>query len=448
MSLIVETGSVRAGWAFLLSLFLSLAVLLDGLNNPFGDGLICFAFSGLVAGFLLIDPPRLRVWRRAWPALLLICGAVAWAANGLLNPHRIEGATVPVAPDLGWPAMVGVEGYVAALLCGLVAGSRRMALARFIDGLLLLGCGGLLMALALQGDPDASWIAMSNVETGRFYGTMSNANAAAAYYGVLAVLALSRILLDGRVLWSERAPIAQRILAAFHILAFILTMGGCLLTASRSGTFFAGAAIITLLLHSRVRASTDAWMRWIALGACALLLAGFAGILLDRLGQLPSGWEGRTQLWRHNWQVAWRSPLFGFGLGSFSEVQLRYLSDVREAQAIWTANSPHNIALRLMLDAGLPYLLFIALAGSRILIQFVQAARSRSMNPQEAALLLAIAMMLGSASIDIALEIPALTALTMVFIGLLWGRAISRHGDVGVTSPILQPANIERLIGR
>src|SRR5579859_6070426 len=450
MSLIRETGNARMGWAFALALLPSIAVLMDGLNNSFGDSITCLAFSALLGGLLLLDPPPTRVWRRARVVMACIGCAIGWAGFALAWPHPIRDGSVPFAPDLGWPALVGVVGYVAALLCGMVAGARRMRLGRFLDWLLLFGCAGLTFALLVRNDPGASSLLLSNYETGRFYGTLSNANAAAAYYATLAVLALSRALRDGDALWAHQETASRRLLAASYWLALLFLIGGCLLTASRSGIVLAAAAIMVLLLHDRRRRlmRSGKWMGPLIAGAMVALVAGYAGLLLERFAQLPGEIAVRMLLWKHNWYVAWQSPLFGFGLGGFPEVNDRYLGQVRQAQAIWMTNSPHNIMLRLMIDAGLPYLVLIMAAGIAILIRIVRAARARSLDEEELGLLLAAAIMLGSSLIDIALEVPALCALMMIWIGLLWGRALVRHDDVGVSLSVVHPVHAKRLIPR
>jgi O-antigen ligase len=395
---------------------------MGGLNSAFGNAIICLGFCWLLAGLLWSHAPAMRFWRRAWPALAIILAAAIWAAIGL-------SAGRPVAPDLAYSGFMGLFGNVAALLCGAAMSARRIPLSRFCDWLLLLGCIGLMLALIAQGNGDAVTIISSVDHAGRFLGTLDNANAAGATYGALAALALARALETFATVWADDEPLFARLKAAAYWIALILLVGGCLLTASRSGATLMVLALGGVGLRAAPASHARRTMGFLGVGLVVLLILGigYADILQERFGRLPHDVSLRMLLWQHNWGVAWQSPLFGYGLGGFTEINARYLGTIRDAQAIWMTNAPHNIMLKLMIEGGLPFFLLILAAGLTIIGQIIVARHERPLDLDATAIAMAILVLLGSASVDIALEVPALAALGMVWMGLLWGRAISRR---------------------
>jgi O-antigen ligase len=157
-------------------------------------------------------------------------------------------------------------------------------------------------------------------------------------------------------IWTARGP------WRFAALLVLLGSGGLIyLLQSRGAIFaFAGAAgFVLLFLGSRSRKA----------GILLLLLGAFLSLALPlipgELGtqvwtQITRGEDfrqllrlsGRVEDWRHGWEMAWRSPLWGWGFQAD-----RYLME---------GTHVHNTYLYAMLTAGLPgALLFAAgLAGA------------------------------------------------------------------------------------
>ena len=425
MSLIHERPDRGQRRAIAVSLLPALGLLFGGLDSTKGGVAACLFACLLVASLLVAAPPPLRMWRRAWPALVLVVVALSWAAACSLGDDPLGISARPIAPDLGVPAMLAAIGGLAALMAGLLVGTRRVALASIIDWLLLFGCAGLSLALIAQTS-EHMWEPWRISETGRFLGTVNNANVAGAVYAAFAALASSRIFVDGGALWRDAARLSARARAAAHWIALLLAAGGCALTASRSGVAFGLVALAVIGLRAR-RRRLRAPVVFVSLGLVGLLAAvaiGQADLLMQRFGGLTHDLDVRLLLWRHNAAIARDAIWHGYGLGSFPVVNLRYFGSLREAQAIWTTNSPHNLPLRLAIEGGLPYLLLICAATLTIGWQIARAARARSLDLHETALLAGIGIIVASSMIDIALEMPAVAALTLSWAGLIWGRAI------------------------
>lgn len=96
--------------AAVLALLAATGLLFDGLNTMFGNGLICLVGAGMLVILLVIAPPPLRFWRRAWPVLALAAAAAGWAALVFVDGGRFAIDGAPVAPDLA----VQTEASVAA----------------------------------------------------------------------------------------------------------------------------------------------------------------------------------------------------------------------------------------------------------------------------------------------------------------------------------------------
>lgn len=447
MSLTAEARKRDHPVAAILALLAATGLLFDGLNTMFGNALVCLGAAGMLAILLLIAPPPVRFWERAWPALALAAAAAGWAAIGQIGGGRFTIDGAPVAPDLGGSALVGYAGGVAALLCGAAAGARRIALPRFVDWLLLFGCLGIVLALALDGDAGGIGL-WTGEKDARFTGTLGNANAAAAVYGGLAALALARALEGEDRLWRSDEPMGARLHAGGLWIALLVAAGGCLLTASRMG--FVLAAVALAVVAGRAASRRQWKRRLVVVGGLLVVLAGLglSALLVERFGRLPDEVAQRLLLWRHNAALVSARPWSGYGIGSFPSVNTRYLGDVHTAQAIWMTNSPHNVALRLLIDAGAPYLALLVLAAVVVVVQVVRGARGRGFNLTETGVAMAIVAILGSACVDLALEVPGVTALFMLYVGLLWGRALVRRVHVDVAPPVSQPGRGEAGIGR
>ena len=90
-------------------------------------------------------------------------------------------------------------------------------------------------------------------------------------------------------------------------------------------------------------------------------------------------------------------------------------------------NAAHNVAIQLVLDAGLPFLLAIVAALAMIVRCVVGANAHRRMRIDDAGIVLAVLVLLIAAMVDIALDVAAMALLFWTLLGLLWGAALTRR---------------------
>ena len=436
----VERRYAETG-ALLAALLLAVGLLFGGLNNLFGNAVLCIGWSTLLAILLLWRAPPLDLWVRAAPVLALVAAAFIWATLCLVPSGAFAIGTVPLAPDLAAPELIGGLGYIAVLLSGLVLGYARVPLGRFLEALLLFGCLGTCLAVFLgSGLGDIGWQVWDTGRDGQFLGSIGNSNAAAAAYGVMAVAALGRILHPGA---------RPTVIRAGYWAALALALACCALTASRSGVALMVGGLLCLLFLA-YRSPHHRSFHWWAVIAVLLVIGlvvatQFSGILVDRMGSLAETVDTRRLIWQHYGEIALQSPIFGFGPGAFAEVNHHFTTDIRTAQAVWMVNSAHNVLIGLTLQAGLPFLLLILLAGAGMIATIVR----RSEGPRDLdrwSMMIGIAIVIGSGMVDIALDVPALVALVLVSTGLLWGRALA-SGKIPVAPSQLEPAAHEQRIG-
>ncbi len=406
----------------------------------FGNGVLALTDGALLIIMCLGAPPSVRFWRRVAPALTLALCALGWAIASVWLGK-------PVAPDLALPGLVGCLGMITTLLCGATLGFRRARLSDFHDAVVICGVLGLIVGLVLLRGDDAPLTVWRGEFQSRFRGTLGNANAIGAAYGAMAAFALSRAL---TTLSDGGQTAARRVKAAWYGVLVAMFLGGLMLTASRSGMVLTALALGMVAGAALMRRNGQQAMLLVVpvmLAVAVIAGTGYGDVLFARFGRLPAEVVVREVIWHHNWDVARQALWTGYGLGAFPEINTRSLESLRETQAIWMTNSPHDIVLRLIIDAGLPYLLLIVASGSVITVQIAIAARRRGMTLDEIALLTAILIILGSAMIDIAMEVPAIAALMFGCSGLLWGRAIAGH-FVHIAPPHQRPHPAKVEIGR
>jgi O-antigen ligase len=384
---------------------------------------------------LLLAPPG-ALWARAAPCLVLLGAALLWAVlPDLAGGTGIAAIDATIAPRMV-PDLIGIEvtrylGAVAAVLAAAMVGYRRGLMRTAVNWLLILGGLNLLLGLVLrQIDPLHVWGFDRGILGDRFSGTLLNANASGCISGALALLAFGK--------WQEERataaadPTVGR--KGFHLpgLSLVLAcaaLGACVITGSRTA---AVVTVIGLLLLAAFGLPDRLGRRWgspLAIGA--VVIAGAAGLLFvtgdvvfNRLPFLEADAMDRVTIWQHYYELAMRSPWFGFGLGSFPEINLHYLGNPEQARMFWYINAAHNSPIQLLLEGGWPYLLLIAGAILGMAGQIVLGRRHRRRDPGFRSMIGALLLIFACSLTDIALTVPAIITFAAVLLGLLWGRAL------------------------
>lgn len=422
-----EWGSARTrAAAILLASLLTAEQLAFGANGPLLALLAAAGQMAVAMAVLILLAPPAAFWRAAAPVLILALATIGWVALHALPGHAI-------APDLVAPGMVRAIGLLALLLASAWIGYRRGLMRIAIGWIVLIGLIQIAVGLILRGiDPDHVWGVDKGILVDRFTGTSLNANATGCLFGVIALLGLGRWLTLMRESGEDRdSGVVARIAA---MLGLTMGTGACFITGSRT-------ALLLLVIGLAFVAGRDPLLRRRLLrpkGLALLAVVGFVLIMLaltigdvtmDRMTMTSTDAVTRVEIWRHYAALAARSWLWGYGPLSFDEINLMSLRTAEQAQLLWYVHSAHDEVLSLLLEGGVPYLVLTMATMAAILFDIHRHRDAKRADPLLRAMMVAIALVLACAMVDITLDVPAMAGLTTVLIGLPWGRAIRRAVD-------------------
>lgn len=419
---------VRAWLPEAATFALSCAVAFNGLNNAFGQPLLFLLCGAVLALLLVLIPPSTPFWRNLAPVVALVCAAYAWAtaplwAGALVAPLQPR----YLLPDLLLVELLGAAALLMAFLSGAILATRRGSLGVAIDRLLLFACANALLGMLLRDHAAAlPWHLWQPRAGVRFTGTMSNSNVTGAYFAMMALLGAGRIAASP-ARWNS--PEVRTALVA-RGLAVLLCAGACLVTASRSANACLAVGMAVILLAS-LRKQRRQWLPLAGLlagGALVALAFGLPDLLGTRWSNVAGGGGARLTMWRHYGAVAAQSPWFGFGLGGFSAANANTLTDPVLAQLLWTVNSPHNLVLQLVLEGGMGFLILLSAAALLIARWSIASLVERALLVDRLGVMLAILAAIACTMVDIALDVPAIAALTLFLAGLLSGQRGSGSG--------------------
>lgn len=406
------------------------AHLLFGANQP----MAAQALTALCGLILLVGLafPQLRQalpqLKGLWPvaalfALTLILAAVT------LGPGP-SGAAHPIWAWAGLPPAITVNrsatllamsqllGLAALFLFGAMAGSQRAWGVR-LGSVILIG-GAIWAAIALVIFLSGAQIG----QAGRLGGGLLSANSAATMLGILTVLAtgwLLRALRESRELagpdrWS-RISLA---VAPLALLVFAL-----ILTGSRMGTLATLAGVLTLGVW---QAFAEPGRSWKTLGVAAgvtLVAAIVVGLgndlVLRRVAALDQDVDIRSVIFAVHWRAFLDAPLWGSGLGTFTDVN-SYLMSAETYRELWSIRATHNVYLQWLQEAGLigsaP---MFALIGLAIIASALRAGTLSRGGWALRALVAANVVVLVHGLTDYALQVPSIAAMWALLLGLQFG---------------------------
>lgn len=411
----------------LVVLALSAGMLLNGFNSALGQALAAMVNACALILLLLERPPAIVEWRRTLPVLGLAVAALAWVL--LVTALRpFPDPAVPFAPDLFGAQLLSYIAGIEALLCGWMVGLRAGATGRAVDWLIAILAGSFVLGLLMrQVGTDGVLDYWLVVRQGRFQGLVGNVNVTAAAAGAVAAMALAGLLLVGGELREDSVTRGARARAGFYALAGLVSLGVVIATASRFSSLctLAAVAIVAVLgLRGTVRVPRGL-VTLLAVMALAMLLiiVRFGDALFLRTGDFGGDLAVRGKMWSHYLDLALRAPIAGYGFGSFPGVNSYFLSGIRFAELTWSANSAHDIFLQLALNGGVPYLALMVAAAATLAWQVLHGLRWR-WTLLELGIAAAVLLILSSALIDIALDVPAMVTIALFLAGTLWGTAL------------------------
>lgn len=262
---------------------------------------------------------------------------------------------------------------------------------------------------------------------GRLLGGFYSANTAATLLGVLSVLAAAWILRRWRRN-ARQTPATQIAELAPLLAAAGLFIACLLLTASRAAIGATGVALVVLLVLDAFQNRMSRWAVLLFAGGILLvvtaLLAAGNTLFVDRYQTSEVDGAYRMVMLQSHWRAFLASPLFGFGLGSYPEVNNQIITPETFGPLSDTIVL-HNTYAQWLEEAGLvgaiPMFLLIAWILGVTAWRTSQTRRNRT---ALIGLLLASMIVLFHASVDVSLHIPTFTGLWSLLLGL--GFALSQ----------------------
>ena len=406
-------GANQAGAAQWLTV--GLALMLGG----------ALAVPGLRDGLFDLKPVR------APAALFALTIGIAALTLTSLTPggaHPIWAwAGLPGASTVNRTATLLEIFKLLGLACVFVVGCLSAARADRARGVveMVLGLGAAYAAISLL-----TFLAGMQVATGsRLTGGFLTANSGATVFGVLAVIGAGD--LSGRWRRTAGRDLATRLTATAGSIAAMLLFTTCLLlTASRMGVLATAAAAGVLLLWDAMetrgrRLPTLAAGGVMLATALAVILAG-NDHLLRRMEGAGQDFAGRLDLFGAHWDAFLMSPLFGWGLGTFSDIN-SYIMRADTYEALWRVRAAHNVYIQWLEEAGVvgaaPMFALIALV---IGVSFWRSSRVRSGKAAMRGLVAANLVVLIHGTSDYALQTPSIAAFWAFLLGVQFAFGQSR----------------------
>jgi O-antigen ligase len=414
-------------------LFLTIGITWGGFNSNIGKLMSAFGNILLLLALLIASPTDDRFWYRARTVLALVAFAAIWLTCIHLGIAIVPFAQPPVslAPDMFGLELATIAGAVAILLSGMRIGSNPD------DALLAASCFLIptsmiffvTFILRVLGFADQFTIWELSWQ-GRFAGPLGNANVTAAVAGFMVLIVLGQMLKQtaGRFAPDDytRTPRSVRYIVLLAILAVsLVALTG---TASRFAIVTTAALAILLIWRAARIGLPKVAIRNLAVaavltGILVWISGSGLGLVADRFSAIQGEGNARIFMWGHYLDLVLRSPVYGYGLGSFSSLNAQSLTNLALANALWRVNSPHNILLQIALGGGLPYLTLILAAAWLVCKEILHDLSAQNWPIDRLAIAAGLTVIIACSLVDIALDVPAVITLMLFGAGLLWRPA-------------------------
>ncbi|CAN5416262.1 hypothetical protein BH10PSE2_BH10PSE2_09960 [soil metagenome] len=370
--------------------------------------------------------------RSIWPAGVMFAitiGVALWSLTPWVpdGPHPLWAwAGLPGAATLNTSATILEIIRLCGLACfftiGCILGVASDRARETIRIILILGAvyAGLSLVSFLTG-------AQLGHRTGRLLGGFYSPNTAGTLLGVLTLLSIAWILHRWRK--SEGAKQADRIAVLAPLIAIgAVLIATLLLTASRAAIGATALALVILLLTEAI-ANRRSRLPLLLAGAGLLASIGAFAVLgnsliLDRFNAMDLARDDRMVIFQSHWRAFLASPLMGYGLGTYPEVN----NMVMTADTFGPLSATivlHNSYLQWLEEAGVigatPMFLLIAWIVGCTLWRTIGNSRNLTLL---IGLLLATMVVLIHAAVDVSLHIPTFAAFWALLLGL--GFALSQ----------------------
>jgi O-antigen ligase len=406
-------------------------------------------FSGLFALLLLLLIANEEWARNALvkrgsqllvPAILFTVALVfiAWGMTpfGPSGPHPVWNY-VTVWPAIAidrsavFSSLIKLVGLSSTFLLGWIVSSSDLRARYLLTAVVVATCAYGLWALVQNVSPELRIDAFNSFQNHRLSGSFQSANTAGSLFGAVLLLAICLIFEGSRHAGSERGEVIARITLPIAAAALL---GTCLvLTVSRgaSTATLCGCAIF-LIWEMFARDWRGIERRnvlyGVAIAGVILVLAWSGDLLLGRYADSVKDWVDQRQvIYSVHWEAFLASPWFGYGLGTFDEVN-KLLETSSNYFVLWNVRAAHNAYLQWLEEAGIfgSIPMFGCLAWIIARTALGSRNRRRMTTWLRACVAASILILIHSWS-DFTLEIPALAMLWSVLLGSGYALAFSRR---------------------
>ena len=348
LAAILTFGADRNDFALLFSGLLALELGLLVLTQE-------WARSALVKRFKYLAIPG--------GLLLLTCLAIAWAATpfGPNGSHPIwgyvdAGPAIAIDRSTLFVGLIKLSGLACTFVLGLlIASSDSRARYFFKVVVVALTIYG-LWALLAHANPALKFGVYYTFQADRLSASLQSANSAGTLFAASFVLALSLVFEASRHASPGRTSWLAEV--TFPVITTAL-LGTCLiLTISRGASAAAFVSCVILLIwemFSRDWHGIQKRNLYYGLGiACGVVVLAWSGdLLLDRYAASFKDWvDQRQSIYGVHWDAFSASPWFGYGMGSFDEVN-KLLQTALNFGALWNVRAAHNVYLQWLEQAGI-----------------------------------------------------------------------------------------------
>lgn len=432
----------RSERVFVVVLLATLVVAITAFGSDRND--LALMFSALLSGEFAVGLcfRDIRAGLVRQPATLVIPGllfilclaAVAWATT----PFSPNGAH-PVWAYVGKSAitvdqsalligLLKLAGLAFTFLFGFAIGGRddraRFFFRCFVAAISIYG----IWALVSRGAPDMFLSFSKGFQGNRLSASFQSSNTAGALFGMAFIYAIALCFEKARSINDLRkSPLYE---LALYLIAIFL-VGTCLvLTLSRGAV---GATIIAACCFLVWEAFARSWR---ATGRNALVntivaAGGFAVLcwsassLFDRyMGSNQDSVMSRQTILVVHWQAFLDAPWFGYGIGTFSEIN-KLIETAVTFPSLWQIRAAHNVYLQWLEGTGvIGSLPMFACLGWILYAMAYGATKRRRMTTWLRAGFAASLVLLIQGWADFSLEVPAVAMTWAALLGC--GYAVSR----------------------
>ncbi|WP_426024742.1 O-antigen ligase family protein [Brevundimonas sp. TSRC1-1] len=418
--------TTRAAVALVPTL-LALAHLTFGANQPIAA--LWFSTLLVLALVVALAVPSVRLGLHDLaplaPLALLFAatlGAAAWSftawAPGGAHPIWAWAGAPSGALTVNRPATLMEIAKLAGLACIFLVGALQSARYAWASATFqaVLAIGAVYGAISLL-----MFVSGAQLMAGeRLSGGFLSPNSAGSVFGVLTVLGLGNLLRGSRQ--TAGLDTASRLGKVAVPLAYVLLSATCLLlTASRMGVAATALAAGVLLAWELFDARRQRLSLLLAGGVLVLtaliLISGGNDLLWTRLGTVEADRLVRSDIFAAHWAAFLASPLFGYGLGSFIDINNQIMT-AGNYDDLWAIRATHNVYLQWLEEAGLVGAApMFGLLGLIMILSTIRSGTVKRGQTLLRALIVSSLVLLVHGATDFALQVPSIAAFWAFLLG-------------------------------